>query len=194
MGVDDTPRPGFDYWYSIQGQGYHFDPDVNENGKRYKAEGYTTDIFTEKAVEFVKQEREEPFVLYLSHKVVHPNTFQYADGSLSGTDEFTPAERHKNLYEGLEILRRPNAKHYGEGKPALQRDIPGVEPQGPDTGTKDDVIRDRLRMLASADDGTQEIIGGIKSGEILIDIATGEQDTGFRRQRRLTPNQGIACL
>ena len=181
MGVDDSPRPGFDVWFSLQGQGYYFDPNVNENERRFKVKGYTTDIFTRRAVQFLRKERHQPFVLFLSHKAVHPNTFQNADGSVrgerGGAEKFTAAERHRNLYADKEIPRRPNAKgkaagrSYGKGKPALLRNISGVKPLGPTTGTDDATIRNRLRMLASADDGMGDIFKALKE--------TGKLDTTF---------------
>jgi N-acetylglucosamine-6-sulfatase len=197
MGVDDSPRPGFDYWYSLQGQGYHFDPDVNENGVRKKVEGYTTDIFSERATEFVRKEREKPFVLYLAHKVVHPNIFQNADGSprgpRGGAEKYTPAERHKDLYSDKEIPRRPNAKSYGKDKPALQRPIPGVVPLGPDSGTDDATVRNRLRMLASADEGMGELFKALEeTGQLDNTIVVLTSDHGYfysehglGRERRL---------
>ena len=48
MGIDDTRRPGFDEWLSIKGQGYYFDPEVNDNGQARKLSGYATDIFSER--------------------------------------------------------------------------------------------------------------------------------------------------
>jgi N-acetylglucosamine-6-sulfatase len=48
--VEDHIRPVFDYWFSFIGQGEYFDPQVNENGKEYKEQGYITNILTEKAI------------------------------------------------------------------------------------------------------------------------------------------------
>ena len=195
--MDDSPRPGFDYWYSLQGQGYHFDSDVNDNGQRNKVEGYTTDIFSARAVEFVRQQRETPFVLYLAHKVVHPNIFQNADGSprgpRGGAEKYTPAERHKDLYAGKKVPRRPNTKSYAEGKPALQREIPGLPPIGPTTGTDDATILNRLRMLSSAYEGMGRIFQALEEmGELDNTVIVVTSDHGFfygehglGRERRL---------
>ncbi len=199
MGVDDSPRPGFDEWFSLQGQGYYFDPDVNENGRRYKAKGYTTDIFTERAVKFIRQRRDKPFLLYIAHKAVHPNVFQNADGSvqgdIGGADKFTPAPRHKELYADQPIPRRPNAKtkNPGAGKPALLREIEGATPLGPDTGTDDETIRNRLRMLASADEGMGEIFTALEeTGQLdnTMIVVTSDHgyfygEHGLDRERRL---------
>lgn len=205
MGVDDSPRPGFDYWYSLQGQGFYFDPDVNENGKRYKAKGYITDLFTEQSVRFLKKKRDKPFLLFLAHKAVHPNVFQNADstvrGDLGGADKFTPAARHKDLYADRPIPRRPNAlgPNLGAGKPALLRTIPGVEPLGPETRTDDATIRNRLRMLASADDGMGEILKALReTGQLDNTVVVVTSDHGYfygehglDRERRLAYEETI---
>ena len=52
----------------------------------------------------------------LSHKALHPNIVQQADGTTApiGEGGFIPAERHKNLYAGAPIPRRT---HYGVPAP-----------------------------------------------------------------------------
>lgn len=196
MGIDDTRRPGFDEWLSIKGQGYYFDPEVNDDGQSRKIAGYATDIFSERAAEFVRRERERPFLLYLSHKAVHPNIFQNADGSIEAIPAdggFTPPERLKELYAGEEIPRRPNTKSYGEGKPALLRPIEGLPQLGPETGTPDDVILNRLRMLTAADEGFALILEALEEtgqlDETLIVVTSDHGyfygEHGLNKERRL---------
>ena len=81
MGNDPTPRPGFDYWVSMKGQGEVADPELYENGRLGRVPGYVTDIFTQRAVSFLQQRRTAPFLLMLSHKALHPNKVQRADGT-----------------------------------------------------------------------------------------------------------------
>src|SRR3954449_9028669 len=71
MGIDDSPRPGFDQWVSFPGQGECVNPVLNVNGKSDRARGYITDLLTEHSVEFLKRPRARPFCLYLAHKAVH---------------------------------------------------------------------------------------------------------------------------
>ena len=71
MQGDDNPRKGFDKWVSFKGQGEYFDPELNIDGKRIKRKGYITDILTDYAIDWMKQKRDKPFFLYLSHKAVH---------------------------------------------------------------------------------------------------------------------------
>lgn len=91
MGEDeesDMPRPGFDRWVSFRGQGVYFDPMLNIDGSRRQVKGYTTDILTEHALEWLRGVRRadanRPFFLYLAHKAVHA--------------EFQPAPRHAGRY------------------------------------------------------------------------------------------------
>lgn len=90
---DDYPRPGFDHWVSFKGQGTYFDPELNINGERKKFEGYTTDVLTDQALDWLSdnKENEEPFFMYLSFKAVHY--------------PFQPAPRNSELYEDEEIDR-----------------------------------------------------------------------------------------
>jgi len=91
--VDDSPQPGFDHWVSFRGQGVYENPVLNVNGDRQESRGYTTDILTDLALEWLERHRTEagdrPFFLYLSHKAVHA--------------EFVPAARHRGRYAKVAI-------------------------------------------------------------------------------------------
>ena len=91
--VDDVPQPGFDHWVSFRGQGVYVDPTLNINGTRRQVRGYTTDILTHHALDWLKQQTttgaKQPFFLYLSHKAVHA--------------EFEPAPRHRGRYKNAPI-------------------------------------------------------------------------------------------
>jgi N-acetylglucosamine-6-sulfatase len=104
-------RPGFDYWYSFIGQGEYFDPMVNDNGNEYREKGYITDILTEKAINWLKNEHDsnKPFSLSLWHKAVHEN--------------HSPAPRHEGMYKNDSLPTPPYNTHLEnfEGKPEWQR-------------------------------------------------------------------------
>jgi len=107
-GSNDKPREGFDHWVSFKGQGPYFDPELNVNGELIQRTGYTTDILTEYAVEFIQENsgKEQPYMLYLSHKAIH--------------EDFTPAERHAGTYSGLKVPRpatSANTEMNTKGKP-----------------------------------------------------------------------------
>lgn len=182
MGNDSSPRPGFDSWACLEGQGDSYDPALNADGKVIKAKGYVTDVLTERAVDFLKRPRTKPFLLFFAHKAMHPQTAQHADGSLSDptASNFVPAERHKNLYAGVTIPRRPNFDDTLEGKPALQRAIPGLPPLSPATGSSDASILGRLRMLASVDESTGAVLKTLEeTGQLAHTIIVVTSDHGY---------------
>jgi arylsulfatase A-like enzyme len=169
MGLDNNPRPGIDHWVSVKGQGSYLDPEFNVNGERKKISGYFTDILNQFAVDFLKRKHSKPFLLYIAHKAVHPDLIQNADGSLSdpSAGKFIPAERHKHLYADAQIPHRPNYGKPPDGKPALLRQIGDLPPLGPTTVTGDETIRNRLRMLASVDEGLGEIFKTLEAQKQL---------------------------
>ena len=61
----DEPRPGFDKWISFRGQGEYYDTELNIDGKKVKSTKHISDELTDYAVEWLKQDRDKPFFLYL---------------------------------------------------------------------------------------------------------------------------------
>ncbi len=94
MGHDnDDPRPGFDHWAGFKGQGTYTDTDLNINGDRSKFAGYTTDVLTNQALDWLDKGRkaDQPFFLYLSFKAVHY--------------PFEPAPRNSTRYDACPVKR-----------------------------------------------------------------------------------------
>jgi len=107
---------------------------------------------------------------------------QYADGSVSDPNGgvFIPAERHKALYAGLAVPRRPNAAKPPAGKPALERKIDGLPPLGPATGTDDETIRNRLRMLKAVDEGVGQMLRALEmTGQLDNTVVIFTSDEGY---------------
>ena len=182
MGNDDTARPGFDYWVCMAGQGTSFDPVLNENGTRIKSTGHTTDVINDRAVRFVRRARTGPFCLYVAHKALHPELVQYDDGSISdpGGSKFLPAPRHKHLYTDAPIPRRLNVTDSVEDKPALCRPLEGLPPLSRETGTADDTIRDRLRMLRAVDEGVAQLFAALEeTGQLDNTVFVFTSDHGY---------------
>ncbi len=182
MGVDASPRPGFDRWVCVPGQGKYSDPDLNVDGQAVQAKGYVTDVFNEYAVKFLRASRDKPFCLCVSHKCVHPDTEQRADGTLSDPNaaNFVPAERHKAMYANDKPPRRPNAFVPPRGKPALERKIEGVPPLSRETATDDETIRKRLRMLMAAEEGVGQILDALtQMGQLDNTMIIFTSDHGY---------------
>jgi arylsulfatase A-like enzyme len=69
LGSDPT---GFDYWHILPGQGQYYNPPMIDNGERKKYSGYTTDIITDKSIEWLKnRDKSKPFMLMTQHKAPH---------------------------------------------------------------------------------------------------------------------------
>lgn len=74
MGNDTgAPQPGFDHWEGFQGQGTYYNARMNVNGTwvNYDPALYSSDIITDHAIDFIRESRDQPFFVYLSHKAVH---------------------------------------------------------------------------------------------------------------------------
>ena len=186
MGNDPTPRPGFDYWVAIPGQGRSTNPELYEDGKIGVAEGYLTDVLTDRAISFIDRERSGPFFLYIGHKAIHPDVQQLDDGSADPSTSlgYIPAPRHRGRYAEKEFPLRPNAiRSLDElsGKPALRRALErkhatSNEPLETDQKT----IRDRAEMLLAADEGLGRLMERLAASGKLDNTAIFlTSDNGF---------------
>jgi N-acetylglucosamine-6-sulfatase len=182
MGNDDSRRPGFDTWVSFKGQGQYLDPEISEDGRTATVRGYITDILNARAVEFLRRPRSNPFLLYLSHKAVHPNIRQLDDGSTVPIDGemFVPAERHRQLLIGATVPRRPNFGMPPLDKPALMRTIGDLPPLGLATVTDDATVLGRERALAAVDDGVGAILKALEEqGQLANTVIIFAGDNGY---------------
>lgn len=203
MGNDNSPRPGFDRWVCLKGQGDSNDPSFNIDGKQVQTSGYVTDVMSGYVLDFIKEQRgtDKPFLAYVSHKALHPQTQQDANGKLSdpAADNFIPAPRHKALYENDPLPRRPNYGVPPTDKPALMQSIDGLPPLGPKTVSSDRSIKDRLRMLTAVDESTGAIVDALRESGRLDDtliVITGDHgywygEHGLSTERRLAYEEGI---
>jgi len=193
MGNDPTPRPGYDYWVSFSGQGKTNDPDLYEDGRTHPVMGYITDIFTDRAVDFIKKSGDKPFFVYIGHKAVHPEAKQLDDGTIdmSVPRVFTPAERHKGRYDGKVIERRPNygfsdeerstkpvikealdIRHELEKDETLAREI--------DPGIAENTIRRRAEMMLAVDEGVGRIVETLEeTGKLENTLIIFTSDNGY---------------
>jgi N-acetylglucosamine-6-sulfatase len=193
MGNDPTPRPGYDYWVSFAGQGKVNDPDLYEGGRTHRVKGYITDIFTDRAIDFMQKSDGNPFFVYIGHKAVHPESKQLDDGSidLSVPRGFIPAERHKGRYDGKVIQRRPNygfSTHERSTKPVikealdirrvLENDEAWAKEINP--GVSEDTIRRRAEMMLAVDEGVGRIVATLEDmGELDNTLIIFTSDNGY---------------
>jgi len=85
-------RPvGFDKWEVFPGQGDYYNPElIQMDGKKKKFHGYSTDIVTQKAINWLDgRDKSKPFLLMCQHKAPHRN--------------WAPALRHLDSFNGVTI-------------------------------------------------------------------------------------------
>jgi N-acetylglucosamine-6-sulfatase len=193
MGNDPTPRPGFDYWVGLPGQGRSVNPQLFENGQLQVVTGYTTDLLTDRAIEFINRERTGPFLVYLAHKAVHPDVQQLDDGSIAPGSEvgYVPAPRHAGRYDNRTLARRPSVvKSLGDvvDKPVITRalafnatgDLAAQSHNLAAPGMDETTIRRRAEMLLAVDESVGRIRAALEArGELDRTVFVFTSDNGF---------------
>ena len=70
---------GFDHWEVLPGQGAYYNPDLlipdADSTARHRRDGYVTDVITDLALDWLRDERDpgSPFLLMVQHKAPHRN-------------------------------------------------------------------------------------------------------------------------
>ncbi|MDF1743802.1 MAG: sulfatase [Gimesia sp.] len=108
-----TQPTGFDYSEILVGQGPYYNPPMIRNGERVKHVGYTTDIITDLALDYLKNSRDpkKPFMLMFQHKAPHRN--------------WQPSPKHLHMYDDVTIAEPANLfdDYAGRGTAARQQDM-----------------------------------------------------------------------
>ena len=109
---------GFDHWNILPGQGRYNNPVFRETGQRRQYDGYVTDVITDLAIAWLKeQDDQHPFCLLCHHKAPHAN--------------WTPAAKHAQLYADRDISEPGNTIHANH-RPRRRVSTHGREHQGQD--------------------------------------------------------------
>src|SRR4051794_39989609 len=103
------------------------------------------------------------------------------------------------MYANLPISRRPNAGKAPEGKPALLRKIDELPPLGANTGTDDETVRKRLRMVTAVDEGIGKMLKVLEESHQLdntLIVFTSDEgyfygEHGLSVERRLAYEESI---
>lgn len=85
---------GYDKHMVVKGQGSYFDPTFYGSEGEWKREGYSTDVYTDIAMDWLKQrDRDRPFLLCLQFKAPH--------------HEYGHAQRYDDLLADVEVPEPP---------------------------------------------------------------------------------------
>jgi len=120
---------GFDYWKVLLGQGPYYNPPLKTRDGVEKHTGYTTEVITDEAMNWLKNDREEekPFMLMLQHKAPHRN-WQPGPDYLNMYDDTTIPEP-ETLFDDYDTKTSANKTQTMTIKEHLnQRDLKLVPP------------------------------------------------------------------
>jgi N-acetylglucosamine-6-sulfatase len=182
IAVNADPRPGFDYWLSFKAQGEYIDPELNENGRTFKATGYNTEILNDHALKFLEQKRDKPFCLYLAYKAVHdPRTVRPADQDLYSDKKLPEPASFTDDYRGKPRWQR--ATIITQNKPPrtpAPENIPDVlDPPGKWNAKNKDRLN-YYRLLTAIDEGVAHIYDLLaKQGQLDNTIIIFAGDNGY---------------
>ncbi|MGQ9456129.1 MAG: sulfatase family protein [Armatimonadota bacterium] len=166
MDEQEGPQPGFSHWVAPKGHGTYYDPTFNINGKWVTINGYTTDITTKLAIEWLRKPQNEPFCLCLWHKAPHGN--------------FECAVRHSRLYSDAEFVPRPNVYDALEGKPAWVRKVARDFTETDNWNMLCQRVKDYSRTLAAVDESTGQILRTLEDMQVLDNtVVVFAGDNGF---------------
>ncbi|MEO0510460.1 MAG: sulfatase [Verrucomicrobiota bacterium] len=104
---------GYDYWDVLPGQGHYYNPDfISTNGK-YRVTGYVSEIITEKAIQWLEEQRntDRPFMLMVQHKAPHR--------------EWAPAPKYLTAFDNVTIPEPETLfdDYKGRGTAARKQDM-----------------------------------------------------------------------
>ena len=147
-------RPGFDTSASFVGQGIYFDCPIEVDGVKTASEGFVDDVTTEYAANFIKANKDKPFLMILGLKTCH--------------GPFTPPPRNAKDYEGALARSVPNY-----GIPPIYAKAGPNGPKGKATDAKEvSTNLGMFRGINSVDDNVGKLL------KVLDDLKLTE-DTVF---------------
>jgi arylsulfatase A-like enzyme len=182
----DLEPPGWSEWYGSTRTYRFYDYTLNENGSLVTygttADQYQTDVYTQKAVEFIDRRapEEQPFFLSVAYLAPHsggPNVNPQPPADCDNTAK--PAPRHATAFDS-EPLPQPASFNEEDvfDKPA---EIQGLAPLTAEQITNiERRYRCRVESLLAVDEGVARILDALaRSGELADTLFIYTSDNGF---------------
>lgn len=98
---------GFDYWNILPAQGHYYNPPFIKMGRDTVYKGYVTDVITDLALQWIDQNRQQPFFLMLHNKAPHRN--------------FMPPLKYLDRFNNVQFPLPATFNDDYNNRPALQR-------------------------------------------------------------------------
>ncbi len=151
LGDSLAPQHGFDRWYTIgKGGAFYFHPDIIENGDIQIVDEYVTDLFTNKAIEFMGEMRQQEQPFYLSVHYTAPH-------SPWGPEQHKPEDLA--LYADCPFESVPNVPDHPDLTVAAVYGTPAREEQ----------LRGYFAAVTALDRGVGEILTYLEDNDLLQD-------------------------
>lgn len=103
---------GFDYWNILPDQGHYYNPGFSKMGKDTVYRGYVTDVITDLSLQWIEENKEQPFCLMLQHKAPHRN--------------WMPPLKYINAFNDRKFELPESFYDEHDGQAALQRNLTSV--------------------------------------------------------------------
>jgi arylsulfatase A-like enzyme len=163
-------RWGFDHIASYTGQGLYTNSTFLVNGHPERPPGWVDDIATDYAIDFMRTNTTQPWMMFLGYKAVHTPR--------------TPPERARHRFDGESVKPAKNEHalpSYGQGQLALVEDVP--PPYPPATGDKGGTNRyliNYFRTLSAMDDDIGRILAELDRLKLSDDtVVVFASDNGY---------------
>ena len=176
LGEGQNKKRGFDHWAGFHALGSYFDPAITINGKEKKFKGFTDDVISKLAADYIKKEAKEdkPFCVFVGLKAPHLN--------------FSYPKRLEHSFDGINI---PKPDSFDEdydktGKPALKNPPYAIQIKTfvgglPAFGNSwEKYVKDYYRSALSIDNSLGTIMKAIdETGEADDTILIYSSDHGY---------------
>ncbi len=184
---------GFDYWEVLPGQGVYYNPDFLTSKGKVKYTGYTTDIITDKAIDWLSNQRDKgkPFVLMCQHKAPHR--------------PWEPPPRYMHLLDDVTIPEPPTLfdDYAGRASPARNQEMEvdknmemiadlKIAPEANDNGREAKGYRWKLKQLTPEQRKAWEEKYNARTEELRKGKFTGRELVSWKYQQYM--KDYLACI
>jgi N-acetylglucosamine-6-sulfatase len=156
LGLDGRKRPGFDYWvsYAGRGSGRYRDPElIIDDEPTSSVPGFSTDIMTDLAVQWIRSRGDRPFFMILS--LMNPH------------GPYRPPARHQGLYGDTEVPVPASFRDPAAAVPGFLRSRPYERGLHQFLEDPEELWRAYSRMIPSLDESVGRIYQTLEEQGLL---------------------------
>ena len=184
-GMDSPPTevpPGWNEWYtSVDPSTYSFtEYQLNENGVVSSGHGYSTDEYTERAVDAVERlaPSADPFFLSVAYLAPHSGRPAESDDP-AGLATPMPSPRHRDAFAAEALPLSPAFDEADvSDKPSFVRRLPRLSAER--TAAIREMYQQELESLLAVDEGVVRVVDALRSaGELENTLIVFTSDNGF---------------